>query len=80
MTWDFRVADRSPSRRSVPQSDLAAGDVVAGGGYTVYYDGSVLNLVPSGGVPLPAGFLQMKSIYLQTSPVPAALAGDAGNL
>ncbi len=56
-------------KKGVPQSDLAAGDVVAGGTYSLYYDGSAMNLVPNGGVPLPAGFLQMKSIYLQASPI-----------
>jgi hypothetical protein len=69
MTLDLQGSGPIAVKKGVPQIDLVAGDLVAGGGYTVYYDGSVLNLVPSGGVPLPAGFLQMKSIYLQTSPV-----------
>ncbi len=56
-------------KKGVPQADVVAGDIVAGGSYTVYYDGAVYNLVPGGGVPLPAGFLQMKSLFLQTSPV-----------
>ncbi len=55
-------------KKGVPQSPLAAGDIVAGGDYTVYCDGAAYSLVPSGGVPLPAGFLQMKSLFLQTSP------------
>src|ERR1043166_6668727 len=69
MTLDLQGSGPIAVKKGVPQSALAAGDVVAGGSYTVYYDGSVLNLVPRGGVPLPAGFLQMKSIYLQTSPI-----------
>jgi hypothetical protein len=69
MTLDLQGSGPIAIKKGVPQTDLAAGDVVAGGSYTVYYDGSVLNLVPRGGVPLPAGFLQMKSIYLQTSPI-----------
>ncbi len=69
MTLDLQGSGPIAVKKGVPQSDLAAGDVVAGGGYAVYYDGSVLNLVPSGGVPLPSGFLQMKSIYLQTNPI-----------
>jgi hypothetical protein len=56
-------------KKSVPQTDLVAGDLIAGAGYTVYYDGAVYNLVPSGGVPLPTGFLQMKSLFLQGSPM-----------
>src|SRR5579863_3436484 len=55
-------------KKGVPQADVAAGDLVAGGGYELYCDGSVWNLVPKGGVPLPAGYLEMRSIYLQTSP------------
>ena len=69
MTLDVQGSGALVVKKGVPQADLAAGDVVAGGGYAVYYDGSLYNLVPSGGVPLPAGFLQMKSIHLQTSPV-----------
>ena len=55
-------------KKAVPQADLAAGDIVAGGTYWLYYDGALWNLVPSGGTPLPAGFLEMRSIFLQTSP------------
>jgi hypothetical protein len=55
-------------KKGVPQADVAAGDLVAGGGYELYCDGNVWNLVPEGGVPLPAGYLEMRSIYLQTSP------------
>ena len=51
------------------QGDLAVGDIVAGGAYWLYYDGALWNLVPSGGTPLPAGFLEMRSIFLQTSPM-----------
>ncbi len=69
MTLDLQGSGPIAVKKGVPQSDLAAGDVIAGGSYTAYYDGGVLNLVPRGGVPLPAGFLQMKSIYLQTSPI-----------
>jgi hypothetical protein len=52
-------------KKGVPQADLAAGDLVAGGGYEAYCDGSVFNLVPSGGVPLPAGFLELRSLVIQ---------------
>ncbi len=69
MTLDLQGSGPIAVKKSVPQSDLGAGDLVAGGRYTVYYDGTALNLVPSGGVPLPTGFLQMKSIYLQTNPI-----------
>jgi len=55
-------------KKGVPQADVAAGDIIAGGGYELYCDGNVWNLVPEGGVPLPAGYLEMRSIYLQTSP------------
>src|SRR4051794_9194886 len=55
-------------KRGVPQADLATGDIVAGGAYVVYHDGTYFNLVPSGGVPLPAGFLEMRSIFIQGSP------------
>jgi len=55
-------------KKGVPQADLEAGDLVAGGTYWLYYDGALWNLVPSGGTPLPAGFLEMRSIFLQTSP------------
>jgi hypothetical protein len=54
-------------KKGVPQADLATGDLVAGGGYEVYCDGSVFNLVPSGGVPLPAGFLELRSLVIQGS-------------
>ena len=69
MTLDVQGSGPLPVKKGVPQADLAAGDVIAGGSYWVYYDGAAYNLVPSGGLPLPAGFLQMKSIYLQTSPI-----------
>lgn len=62
-----------PIKKGVPQADVAAGDIVAGGAYELYCDGSFWNLVPEGGVPLPAGYLEMRSIYLQTSP-PAKLS------
>lgn len=53
----------------VPKAALAGGEIVAGAAYTVYYDGADFVLVPSGGVPLPAGYLQMRSIFVQGSPV-----------
>jgi hypothetical protein len=55
-------------KKGVPQADVAAGDIVAGGGYVAYHDGTYFNLVPSGAVPLPAGFLEMRSIFIQGSP------------
>jgi len=60
-------------KKGVPQADVVAGDIVAGGAYELYCDGTVWNLVPPGGVPLPAGYLEIRSIYLQTSP-PAKLS------
>ena len=52
----------------IPKADLRGGEIVAGAAYQVYYDGTDFVLVPSGGVPLPAGYLQMKSIFIQGSP------------
>jgi hypothetical protein len=52
-------------KKDVPQLDLEAGDLVAGAAYTVYFDGTAFNLVPSGGVPLPPGYLQLRSIFVQ---------------
>lgn len=55
-------------KKGVPKADLEAGDIVQGASYTVYYDGTDFNLVPAGGVPLPAGYLQMRSIFIQGAP------------
>jgi len=52
----------------VPKADLSGGEIVAGGAYQVYYDGTDFVLVPLGGVPLPSGYLQMRSIFVQGSP------------
>ena len=52
----------------MPKAALTGGEIVAGAAYQVYYDGADFILVPFGGVPLPAGYLQMKSIFVQGSP------------
>jgi hypothetical protein len=52
----------------IPKAVLGGGEIVAGGAYQVYYDGADFILVPKGGVPLPAGYLQMRSIFVQGSP------------
>jgi hypothetical protein len=52
----------------VPKAALSGGEIVAGASYTVYYDGTDFILVPSGAVPLPAGYLEMRSIFIQGSP------------
>ena len=57
-----------PLQKGVPAADLVAGDLIAGAAYTAYYNGAAFILVPSGGVPMPGGYLQMKSIFVQGSP------------
>jgi hypothetical protein len=52
----------------VPKAALSGGELVAGAAYQVYYDGADFILVPSGGVPMASGYLQMKSIFVQGSP------------
>jgi hypothetical protein len=52
----------------VPKAALTGGEIAAGGAYQVYFDGADFILVPRGGVPLPAGYLQMRSIFVQGSP------------
>lgn len=52
----------------VPKADLSGGEIVAGAAYQVYFDGTDFILVPFGGVPLPAGYLEMRSIFVQGSP------------
>src|SRR5215467_4903177 len=52
----------------VPKTDLSGGEIVAGAAYQVYYDGTDFVLVPLGGVPLPAGYLEMRAIFVQGSP------------
>lgn len=45
---------------------LEAGDILNGGTYSIYYDGTQFVLMPSdGSAPLPASFLGVKSAYLQ---------------
>ena len=67
-TFNLNALGAVAVKKAVPPVDLEAGDLVAGAAYWVYYDGALWNLVPSGGTPLPAGFLEMRSIFLQTSP------------
>jgi hypothetical protein len=49
----------------VPTAALTGGEIVAGAAYQVYYDGTDFVLVPFGGVPLPTGYLEMRSIFVQ---------------
>jgi hypothetical protein len=69
-------------RLGVPKAALTGGEIVAGAGYTVYYDGTDFILVPTGGVPLPAGYLQMRSIFIQGSPIvqPSPMTPEAFNV
>lgn len=51
---------------------LEAGDIVNGGSYDVYHDGTRFRLLPhSGAVPLPSRFVQMRRLFLLTDPVRA---------
>lgn len=53
-------------KRGLERNDLTAGDIVSGGVYTVYYDGTYYVLMPSdGAAPLPANCLGIKNAYLQ---------------
>lgn len=53
-------------RKGASRDALEAGDILAGGIYTVYHDGTYWVLIPSDGAsPLPANFLGVKSAYLQ---------------
>src|SRR5689334_16217674 len=52
----------------MPKAALAGGEIVAGAAYQVYFDGTDFVLVPPGGVPLPAGYLEMRAIFVQGSP------------
>ena len=67
-TFNLNALGAVAVKKAVPQVDLEAGELVTGASYWLYYDGALWNLVPSGGTPLPAGFLEMRSIFLQTSP------------
>ena len=46
------------------KEDPAAGDIVAGAEYRIYYDGTDFLLIPQGGVPLPARYVGMRSVYV----------------
>jgi hypothetical protein len=65
-------------RKGRSRSALEDGDIVAGGAYTVYHDGTYFVLMPSDGAcPLPARFLGVKAAYLQDrgrilTPMPAS--------
>jgi hypothetical protein len=52
----------------VPKAALSGGEIVAGAAYQTYYDGTDFVLVPNGAVPLPASYLEMRSIFVQGSP------------
>jgi hypothetical protein len=57
-----------PFQKGVPAADLMVGDLIAGAAHVAYYNGAAFMLVPFGGVPMAAGYLQMKSIFVQGSP------------
>src|SRR5262249_23720216 len=57
-----------PLQKGVPAADLVAGDLIAGADYIAYCNGAAFKLVPFGGVQIAAGYLQMKSIFVQGSP------------
>ena len=57
-----------PFQKGIPAADLVAGDLIGGAAYIAYYNGTAFVLVPFGGVPMVAGYLQMKSIFVQGSP------------
>lgn len=53
-------------RKGASLSALVSGDIVSGGVYTVYHNGTYYVLMPSdGAAPLPSNFLGIKSAYLQ---------------
>lgn len=53
-------------KKGALRDDLVTGDIVVGGVYTVYHDGTYWVLMPSdGAAPLPSNFLGIKSAYLQ---------------
>ena len=47
---------------------LEASDIVIGGAYTVYFDGTLFRLTQPGAVPLPSRFLENRRIMLPGSP------------
>lgn len=48
---------------------LAAGDIIAGVTYTLYYDGTQYILLPGDpGIPLPSNYLAFRELYLDTIP------------
>ena len=57
-----------PFQKGIPAVDLAAGDLIAGAAYVAYHNSASFKLVPFGGVQMAAGYLQMKSIFVQGSP------------
>jgi hypothetical protein len=57
-----------PFQKGIPAVDLVAGDPVAGAAYVAYFNAAAFKLVPFGGVQMAAGYLQMKSIFVQGSP------------
>src|SRR3990167_5877504 len=48
---------------------LEAADIVNGGTYYLYHDGTRFRLMPRGAVPLPRRFLEARRLYLQADPV-----------
>ena len=48
---------------------LEAGDIVNGGLYHLWYDGTNFILIPRGGIVLPTRFLEMRRLTINTSPV-----------
>jgi hypothetical protein len=66
ITLDVNSTGVITVKKGAGRDDLAAGDILAGGIYTVYYDGTNYVLMASdGAAPLPANFLGVKSAYLQ---------------
>lgn len=47
---------------------LAAGRIVVGKTYRVYYDGSVFRLIDRGQVPLPSNYIQMRQVFIEGTP------------
>lgn len=53
-------------KKGAALNDLVSGDIVSGGVYTVYHDGTYYVLMPSdGAAPLPTNYLGFKNAYLQ---------------
>ncbi len=79
MTIDADSTGVKDVRSGKNRDALAAGDVVAGGVYTVYYDGTYYVLVPSAGcIPLPSRWLGHKAAYIQDRQEPLTYMPASG--